>query len=151
MNYRSKIDLKEDVRLIEIPGYDVCACCGIHVARTGEIGIIKLVKIEKYKSGVRIYMLAGSKALEDYDNKYEQVSKISSLLSLKLDEVYDGVLNLTTEIDSLKKERNLLKSKIKGVFECVYVYAHMCMFLSVCACMQGCEFVFLNVCACLCV
>ncbi len=112
MNYRSKIDLKEDVRLIEIPGYDVCACCGIHVARTGEIGIIKLVKIEKYKSGVRIYMLAGSKALEDYDNKYEQVSKISSLLSLKLDEVYTGVKALSKEIEELKKEKNSLKEII---------------------------------------
>lgn len=112
LSYRSKIDLKEDVRLIEIPGYDVCACCGIHVARTGEIGIIKLVKIEKYKSGVRIYMLAGSKALEDYDNKYEQVSKISSLLSLKLDEVYTGVKALSKEIEELKKEKNSLKEII---------------------------------------
>lgn len=112
LSYRSKIDLKEDVRLVEIEGYDICACCGVHVSRTGEIGIIKLVKLEKYKSGVRIYMLVGIKALEDYDNKYNQIDKISTLLSLKLDEVYDGVLNLTTEIDSLKKERNLLKSKI---------------------------------------
>jgi len=112
LSYRSKIDLKEDVRLVEIKGYDICACCGVHVSRTGEIGIIKLVKLEKYKSGVRIYMLVGIKALEDYDNKYNQIDKISTLLSLKLDEVYDGVLNLTTEIDSLKKERNLLKSKI---------------------------------------
>ena len=47
LNYRSKIDLKEDVRLVEIKGYDICACCGVHVSRTGEIGIIKLVKLEK--------------------------------------------------------------------------------------------------------
>lgn len=112
IDYRSKIELKDAVRLVEIPGYDICACCGIHVSRTGEIGIIKLIKLEKHKTGVRIYMLVGSKALEDYDNKYSQVDKISTLLSLKLDEVYDGVVNLSKEIETLKKEKNILKEAI---------------------------------------
>lgn len=112
ISYRSKKELKEDVRLVKVEGYDICACCGIHVNKTGEIGIIKLLKAEKYKNGIRIYMLAGFKAVEDYTKQFEQVNKISTLLSLKLNEVYDGVENLTKEIEELKKEKSILKNKI---------------------------------------
>ena len=108
INYRSKIDLKEEVRLVKINKYDICACCGVHVKRTGEIGIIKLLKSEKYKSGIRIYMLAGKQALENYNMVYNQISKISSVLSLKLDEVEEGVSNLIKEIEKLKKDKNNL-------------------------------------------
>lgn len=112
INYRSKKDLNEDVRIVEVPGYDICACCGIHVNKTGEIGIIKLLKAEKYKNGTRIYMLTGNKALNDYTEKYNQVNNISTLLSLKHDEVYDGVIHLTEEIENLKREKTILKNKI---------------------------------------
>lgn len=108
INYRSKIELKEEVRLVKINKYDICACCGVHVKRTGEIGIIKLLKSEKYKSGIRIYMLAGKQALENYNMVYNQISKISSVLSLKLDEVKEGVSNLIKEIEKLKKDKNNL-------------------------------------------
>lgn len=110
LTYRSKKELNEDVRIVEIPGYDICACCGVHVNKTGEIGIIKLLKVEKYKSGVRIYMLAGEKALNDYTQIYNQVNSISTLLSLKLNEVYDGVLHQAQEIEKLKKEKSELKN-----------------------------------------
>lgn len=109
INYRSKIELKEEVRLVKINKYDICACCGVHVKRTGEIGLIKLLKSEKYKSGIRIYMLAGKQALENYNMVYNQISKISSVLSLKLDEVEEGVSNLIKEIEKLKKDKNNLK------------------------------------------
>ena len=112
IEYRSKIELHEDIRIVKIEGYDICACCGVHVSRTGEIGIIKLLKVEKYKNGVRIYMLAGYKAVEDYTIKYEQVNKISVLLSLKPNEVYSGVENQLKEQEELKKEISSLKNKI---------------------------------------
>lgn len=112
LNYRSKKELNEDIRIVEIPGYDICACCGIHVNTTGEIGLIKLLKVEKYKSGVRIYMLVGDKAINDYTDKYDQINKISTLLSLKLDEVYIGVVHQLEEIEKLKKEKSDLKNKI---------------------------------------
>ena len=50
-------------------GYDVCACCAPHVKKTGEIGVIKLTNVQRYKGGVRIRMLCGFRALEDYDKK----------------------------------------------------------------------------------
>ena len=112
LTYRSKKELKEEIRIIEIPGYDICACCGIHVAKTGEIGIIKLLKVQKYKSGCRIFMLAGLEAVNDYTDKFNQIDNISTLLSLKINEVYDGVIKLMKENEVLQKERNVLKKQI---------------------------------------
>ena len=68
------------------------------------------MKVEKYKSGVRIYMLAGEKALNDYTQMYNQINSISTLLSLKLNEVYTGVLHQVQEIEKLKKEKSQLKN-----------------------------------------
>ena len=53
-------------------------------------------------------MLAGKQALENYNMVYNQISKISSVLSLKLDEVEEGVSNLIKEIEKLKKDKNNL-------------------------------------------
>ena len=51
IEYRSKIEIEGQVRIIEIPGYDCCACCAPHVTYTGEIGLIKLVQAQRYKGG----------------------------------------------------------------------------------------------------
>ena len=59
IDYRSKKELSGQVRIIEIPGGDVCACCGTHVENTGEVGIIKIRGMIHYKGGVRISMLCG--------------------------------------------------------------------------------------------
>lgn len=112
LSYRSKKELKEDVRIVSIEGYDICACCGVHVKQTGEIGIIKILKFDKYKQGIRVYILAGLKAVEDYTDKFNQINKISTLLSLKLNEVYNGVENLSKEVEDLKKEKSQLKNNI---------------------------------------
>lgn len=73
--YRSKIEIEGQVRIVEIPGYDVCACCAPHVKKTGEIGLIKLLNVQNYKGGVRISMLCGFRALQDYEQKAESVKK----------------------------------------------------------------------------
>ena len=69
IDYRSKKELSGQVRIIEIPGGDVCACCGTHVENTGEVGIIKIRGMIHYKGGVRISMLCGRRALLDYRNR----------------------------------------------------------------------------------
>ena len=102
MEYRSKKAIDGDVRIVEIPGYDQCACCGTHPMRTGEIRLIKILSVQNYKGGVRISMLAGNRALADYHQKHESVVAISRLLSAKTDEVADAVERVQKEMADLK-------------------------------------------------
>ncbi len=88
LDYRSKLELTEDVRIVEIDGVDVCACCAPHVKKSGEVGIIKLLDFMKHRGGVRIVMKAGSLALRDYREKYKNALGISNLLSVKQHEIF---------------------------------------------------------------
>ena len=116
MEYRSKIEIEGQVRIIVVPGYDVCACCAPHVSRTGEIGLIKLTRVQRYKGGARVTMLCGVRALEDYTVKQEQAGEISALLCAKENEIAESVRHLKEESDSLKyelgeKEKKLIAAK----------------------------------------
>lgn len=97
IEYRSKKELSGQVRIVEIPGGDTCACCGTHVERTGEIGIIKVTGMINYKGGVRMTMLCGYPALLDYEKKLSQVTKISNLLSAKPDTIVEAVERMKQE------------------------------------------------------
>lgn len=112
LDYRSKKELTGDIRIVTIPGYDICACCAPHVALTGEIGGIKITSCQKYKGGVRISMLCGSRALQDYNKKEKSVADISVLLSAKPDEVQEAVGNLRNENQSLKARISGLQNQI---------------------------------------
>lgn len=102
LEYRSKLDLKEDVRIVTIPGYDACACCAPHVARTGEIGLIHLISVQNWKGGVRIRMLCGSRAVADVMDKQESITAISNLLSAKQDHVVAAVRRVSDELEREK-------------------------------------------------
>ncbi len=91
LNYRSKLALTENVRIVEIPGVDLCACCAPHVDTTGQIGLIKIVNVQSHRGGVRINILCGGRALADYTEKQDSVWAISSLLSAKQPEVAGAV------------------------------------------------------------
>ena len=84
-DYRSKKALSGEVRLVEFPQADLCACCGTHVVRTGEIGLIKLLSCEPHRGGVRIRMLCGARALHYVRTVCEENRKVSALLSAKED------------------------------------------------------------------
>ena len=112
LDYRSKIEIEGQVRLVEIPGVDICACCAPHVHNTGEIGMIRLIGMEKYKGGVRIQMLCGFRALADALEKERNVYDISAQLSAKPYEVAAAVEKLKAESLALKQEMNGLKMDI---------------------------------------
>lgn len=82
--YRTKKALPWPVRIVEVPGYDVCACCGVHVARTGQVGLIKLLSCVKFHEGVRIEMVCGARALRYLSRIYEQNKLVSQAFSAKL-------------------------------------------------------------------
>lgn len=104
LDYRSKKELTGDVRIVKIPGGDVCACCGTHVKRTGEIGLVKFLTMIHYKGGVRISLLCGKRAMADYEKKREEVQKISNLLSAKPSEISAAVEKMKGEIAKLQEK-----------------------------------------------
>lgn len=104
MDYRSKKELTGAVRIVTIPGGDVCACCGTHVERTGEIGLVKFTSMIRYKGGVRISLLCGKRAVEDYEKKRQQVQKISVLLSARPGEIAEAVEKLKAETEKLQEK-----------------------------------------------
>ena len=111
LDYRSKIEIEGQVRIIEIPGVDLCACCAPHVAYTGQIGLIKLVGMANYKGGERIHMLSGARALADYQRKHQSVKQISALLCEKEEKIAEGVERLKTEQSGLKLELTSMKKE----------------------------------------
>ena len=115
MEYRSKIEIESQVRIIVVPGYDVCACCAPHVSYTGEIGLIKLTHVQRYKGGARVTMLCGVRALQDYEVKQEQVGEISALLCAKENEIAEAVRHLRDEADNLKYELGEKEKKLIAV------------------------------------
>ena len=107
MNYRSKLDLTENVRIVEVEGYDLCACCAPHVAYTGEIGLVKILDFEKHRGGLRINIAAGYRALRDYREKYRNVLKISALFS-------EPQATVSTAAESFLSSYEELKAKLKA-------------------------------------
>ena len=110
MDYRSKIE--GQVRIVKIPGYDVCACCAPHVKTTGEIGAVKLVSMANYKGGERITMLCGRRAMRDYEKKDAMTKEISALLCAKEYEVADAVGKLKDEQTRMKSQIAELQQKL---------------------------------------
>lgn len=102
IKYRSKIEIEGQVRLVEIPGVDVCACCAPHVKFTGEIGIVRVVNFERYKGGTRVSILCGERALLDLRHKLKQNRLVSNLTSAKQDETAAAVERLKNENEKLK-------------------------------------------------
>lgn len=97
LSYRSKIEIEGQVRIVEFPGFDICACCAPHVTRTGEIGIIRIAHVQNHRGGVRVNILCGLRALKDYREKSRSVEKISVLLSAREDLVAEAVSRLKEE------------------------------------------------------
>ena len=102
LEYRSKIEIEGDVRIVTIPGYDVCACCAPHVKRTGEIGMLKVMNVQNYKGGIRINILCGFRALLAYREKLDVVSKLTNLLSTSQENIVERVTGLKDTNHQLK-------------------------------------------------
>lgn len=111
-DYRSKKELEGQVRLVRIADVDLCACCGTHVSHTGEVGVIKAVASAHYKSGVRITLLIGARALADYGEKNTAVYAISNMLCAKTNEVALSVEHLREQLKTAQYQYSELKKRL---------------------------------------
>lgn len=110
LDYRSKKEIAGQVRIVRFPEADTCACCGTHVARTGEIGLIRLLSVQRFRSGCRIEMLSGARAFSYLARMEAQNRRISALLSAKPAETADAVERLLQELSRQKAQIAHLQS-----------------------------------------
>ena len=112
ISYRSKLDNFEKTRIVEIEGYDICACCAPHVSKTGEIGIMKILDFYPNKGGTRIELLCGHSALEDYRKKTSANAEIMGLLSAPNGQTTDFVKHTLEALSNAKFEIKALKEEL---------------------------------------
>lgn len=122
LSYRSKKEIDGAVRLVEIEGVDLCACCVPHVRNTSEIGFLKIISSENYKGGVRLQYRCGLRALDHYRESLALLSEAGKLLSAKQEDVPAALARLQEETKQLafrltEAERKLVSGVIRSRYE----------------------------------
>lgn len=118
LEYRSKLELTENVRIVKVGDIDVCACCAPHVNTTAEIGIIKMLGHERRRrggEGTRISMLCGLDAYDNYVIKQKNAEKVSVMLSAKQNETAAAVERVMAEQEKLKRRISELSMSLAGI------------------------------------
>ncbi|MCR5403426.1 MAG: hypothetical protein K6E91_06320 [Butyrivibrio sp.] len=129
LDYRSKKELSGDIRIVTVPGYDVCACCAPHVSRTGEIGTLKVISCQSYKGGVRVSILCGERALLFTRDRQRIVEELVGIFTTSSDRITAAVQKLSDENSALKRRVSDLSqqlmeyelSKIDSALEDVFI------------------------------
>jgi alanyl-tRNA synthetase len=106
--------VSEDIRIVEIDGFDYTPCGGTHCAQTGQIGVIKIVKTEKQNDRTRLHFVAGWQALELFQASYDTVSSLAADLSVGQRDLVDTVLRLGEQLQKTQKELQALQYERLG-------------------------------------
>ncbi|NLZ48849.1 MAG: alanyl-tRNA editing protein [Clostridiales bacterium] len=112
MNLRRYVDGEKEVRIVEIENVDACACCGTHVKRTGEVGIIKIIKTEKYKGLTRIYFKCGKRAFKDYSKKHDIVTTLVRNFSTGEGEILNKINSDIEHMKELSRKLSEYRKKL---------------------------------------
>lgn len=118
--YRSKKELPWPVRIVDAGGYDLCACCGVHVKYTGSIGIIKLLSCVKFHQGVRIEMVCGKRAFRFLSEIYEQNRQVSQAFSAKVQETGEAARKANEALAAEKFRSAGLEKQLFGMIAASY-------------------------------
>ena len=130
LEYRSKIEIEGQVRIVAIPGVDMCACCAPHSSFTGDVGLIKSLSCERHRGGCRVTMVSGIRALKDYQEKQKNVTAVSVALSAKPEKIGEAVIHQKEQSAKLREQMNqiqavYLKEKLSTIrpedrFVCIF-------------------------------
>ena len=123
--YRTKKALPWPVRIVEIPGYDSCACCGVHVESTGEIGLIKIISCVKFHQGVRLELTCGARALKLLQEVYEQNKLVSQAFSAKMLETGEAAKKMNEALSAEKFRSIALQGRLFDTVAGSYVNQEM--------------------------
>ena len=116
LDFRSKLELEEGVRLVEIKGYDLCACCAPALRSTGEIGCIKVLDFMPHRGGTRITLIAGKDAYRDYCMLDEEIRELMKLFSAGREHVADFAAEYANKSVAMRGEISELKKEITELY-----------------------------------
>ena len=102
LDYRSKKELSGRVRIVAFPGADCCACCGTHVLRAGQVGLIKVLSCQRFREGVSLEIVCGRRALDYLSMVYSQTRAVAQRLSVKPQNAAAAVERLESELSAAK-------------------------------------------------
>ena len=110
--YRTKKALPWPVRIVQIPGFDSCACCGVHVAYTGEVGLVKLLSAIPFKGGTRMEMACGKQAMDILNAVFDQNRQVSQAFSAQITETGEAARRMNDTLSQLKYRISCLEKQI---------------------------------------
>ncbi len=102
----------DGLRVVEIEGFDVTACGGTHVSRTGEIGLLKIIKLEKRGDKTRLEFRCGGRALSDYSDKHRVISLLATEMNCRFPEVTDNVAKLRADLKAAQTTLKELREQL---------------------------------------
>lgn len=113
--YRSKKELEGPVRLVEAGG-DCCACCGTHLAHTGEVGLIKILSAQHYKSGMRLSVACGQRAFAAVAEGWADAEAAGRLISVPVGRLTAAVARLQSSETQLKQRLAALQNALAAAY-----------------------------------
>ena len=112
LDYRSKKEIAGQVRIVSFPEADCCACCGTHVLRAGQVGLVKVLSVQKFRDGVRMEIICGERAMRYLSKVYDQDRAIGQRLSVKPVDTYAAVERMEAELQAAKVRLAQLEEQV---------------------------------------
>lgn len=112
LEYRSKKELTGKVRIVTFPAADCCACCGTHVLRAGQVGLVKVLSCQRFREGVRLEIVCGRRALAYLSAVYDQDRAVAQRLSVKPQDTFAAVERLEAELSAAKVRQAQLEEQV---------------------------------------
>ena len=112
VGYRTKKQLPWPVRIVEVPGFDKCACCGVHTRRTGEVGLVKLFTSIGCRGGSRLEMACGQRAMDMLNHAFDQNRQVSQAFSAQVTDTGAAARRMNEVLEQEKLRFGTLQKKL---------------------------------------
>jgi alanyl-tRNA synthetase len=99
----------ENIRIVEIDGFDYSPCGGTHVQNTGSIGLLKVLKAERQNDRTRVYFMAGLQALQVFQQMYDSLSSLANQMSMSWQDIPDMIKRQADQLNTIQKEMQVLR------------------------------------------
>ena len=109
---RKKPETNEPLRVVEVAGSDLCACCGTHVKNTGEVGLLKILFSEKLRGGTRVAFVCGGRAFDILADEHEALGEIARSFSAKPDAAPEQVKKQAAELAAANRKISALTAQL---------------------------------------